>query len=288
MRASNEFSGPLPNSRFGQAGVRAVRKRCGGSSNQEDRGSDVPADATASAKRQLRGRIETASLRRWWKVHKRNYPWRSSKNPFHILCAEFMLRRTRADQVVPVYLNVTGRYSSPQDVISEPEVQTLAVLAPLGLHWRIHQFRSLCSTLVEDYDGRVPTAFQDLIQLPGVGPYVAAAVRIFAFGQSEPLIDTNILRVFSRYFGVPLPDSRRRATGTLKAVAGIVPRRNVRSFWWALLDLASGVCTHRSPAHDLCPLASTCRDALSQIDSSPRTGLSRDRRGCEMEGGRNE
>jgi len=184
---------------------------------------------------------------------------------------EFMLRRTRADQVVPVYLKVTGRYGSPQDVISEVEAQTLALLAPLGLHWRIHQFRSLCSALVESHGGRVPTAFQDLIRLPGVGPYVAAAVRTFAFGRSEPLVDTNILRVLSRYFGVGLTDSQRRAKGTLVAVSQLAPSREVPAFWWALIDLAAGVCKQRSPLHDACPLAATCQE----VAGNPRRAAAR-------------
>lgn len=176
-----------------------------------------------------------------------------------MLAAEFMLRRTKADQVVAVYRRFAKCYATPADVLADPSETTSALLAPLGLHWRIAQFRSLCGALVDRHEGTVPSSFDDLSALPGVGPYVAAAVRVFAFHEPEPLIDANVLRFLSRYFSMTVTDSSRRSRGVLDGVAALVPVDQPQNFWWALLDLTALVCTPRGPQHDICPLRAKCR-----------------------------
>lgn len=176
-----------------------------------------------------------------------------------MLAAEFMLRRTRANQVVGVYRQFAQRYATPGEVLADTPEATSALLAPLGLHWRIAQFRTLCGALVERHGGAVPSSFDDLRALPGVGAYVAAAVRVFAFHEPDALIDANVLRFLSRYFSMTVSDGSRRSRRILDQVASLVPRDRPQGFWWALLDLTALVCTPREPRHEICPLQGSCR-----------------------------
>ena len=216
--------------------------------------------ANGRAEASTAARVDTDALLAWWRGARRDFPWRNTGNAFHVLCAEFMLRRTRARQVVPVYETLIHEYPTPSAVADAPEAQIRAVLAPLGLHWRIAQFRMLCIAICTDHRGEVPSHYDELLALPGVGPYVASAVRIFAFGEPDPLIDTNVLRFISRYLGVELSDSSRRSPRVLEDVRRLVPADDPRSFWWAILDLAASVCTPTSPEHEQCPLRDSCRE----------------------------
>ena len=205
-------------------------------------------------------RVDTDALLAWWRGAGRDFPWRSTDNAFHVLCAEFMLRRTRALQVVPVYETLIREYPTASAVTDAPEARIKSILAPLGLNWRIAQFRKLCIAICADHGGDVPSHYDELLTLPGVGPYVASAVRVFAFGEPDPLIDTNVLRFISRYLGVELSDSSRRSPRVLEDVRQLVPADDPQSFWWAILDLAASVCTPTSPEHEDCPLRGSCNE----------------------------
>lgn len=209
-----------------------------------------PADPIAS--------FDVSSLLSWSADHFREYPWRHTTNPFHVLVAEFMLRRTRADQVVAVYVETIRRYPEPASVLGDSEETVARSLQALGLDWRIAQFRSLCAALVERFGGEVPEGYPDLTSLPGVGPYVASAVRVFAFNCPDAIADANVLRVVSRYCGIVLGDSTRRSARLLNALAALVPTSDPRRFWWAMIDFAADVCTARNPKHDICLLADGC------------------------------
>ena len=222
------------------------------------------ASRTQPSSARLAGGLDSRELIRWWRSDGRDYPWRHTRDPFHVLVAEFMLRRTRADQVVPVYEEFQRRCSTPQDALDQRPASLDALLAPLGLQWRISQFRTLCEELVRRHQGHVPCNKQELLDLTGVGPYIAAAVRVFAFGRGEALVDVNVLRVLSRYFGISLGDGARRSPAFLEDVQRhLVPRRARREFWWAILDLAAIKCTPSKPQHSTCPLRVACKAAAA-------------------------
>lgn len=209
----------------------------------------------------LTGRIDSRELIRWWRSNGRDFPWRHTHDPYHVLVAEFMLRRTRADQVASIYEEFWRHCSTPQGALDQAPMLLYALLAPLGLHWRIDQFRTLCEELVQRHDGLVPRNRQELLDLTGVGPYIAGAVRVFAFGCADALVDVNVLRVLSRYFGVGLRDGARRSPMLLDEVRRRVPTHQPREFWWAILDLAATNCTVSTPNHSTCPLSMTCKAA---------------------------
>src|SRR2546426_1380767 len=140
----------------------------------------------------------------WVQSNLREYPWRRERDRFRLLLSEMMLRRTRADQVVPVYECVAQRYPSAEELAVAPTEELRALLYPLGLEWRADNIVSMVREVVERYNGEVPGTKDEMMSLPGVGDYVASAVACFAKGEPTPIIDTNVVRVLGRLFGLRL------------------------------------------------------------------------------------
>jgi A/G-specific adenine glycosylase len=197
-------------------------------------------------------------LRFWDERYRRPFPWRETKNAFHILLAELMLRRTRARQVVPVFLEFTQRYPDVQTLALAPPAQVAQLLFPLGLSWRVPAFQNIAQILLECYNGEVPSDYETLLTLPGVGEYVASAVSCFASGQALPIIDTNTVRVAGRLFGLPTHAESRRSPLMRNLLQHLLDRQHPRSYNYALLDLAARICTPAHPRCGECPLLSTC------------------------------
>ena len=216
--------------------------------------------------------FRSSHLAVWGARHRRDFPWRRTNNPFHILLAEMMLRRTNAPQVIPTYLDIVRRYPDPESLATAPIQQVLETLRPLGLAWRAKNIRHMAEALTERFEGLVPSTYEELIELPGVGDYVASAVCCFAFGKPLPIIDTNTVRVAGRYFGFPTHAESRRRSPVRKTIVAITSRRNTREFNYAFLDFAALVCKANKPECPTCPLRHRC------VFGQERLGISRRKR----------
>ena len=194
----------------------------------------------------------------WFQTSARSFPWRYDSNPYHVLMAEMMLRRTQARQVVAVYHRFLEKYPDISDLERAPAEEVAAVLHPLGLEWRADNFKILASELVSRHSGKVPPDRRELMGLTGVGPYVAEAVRCFAFGEPAVIMDTNTVRVAARYFGFTYTPESRRRKQVIQAVTHLVTLQEPASSNYALLDFAATVCRAQKPDHENCPLATQC------------------------------
>jgi len=199
------------------------------------------------------------NLIKWFNKNKRNYPWRTTGNPFRILIAEMMLQRTRADQVLPVYLHFFSNYKTPFDVAITDMGRLNRILYPLGLRWRIRKFKEMCQTLVKEYGGRVPEERDEISKLPGVGDYVAGVVLSIAFNKKEWIVDSNVVRVFRRYFGISTSKEGRRDRHVIEIARTYADCRYPGRANLALLDFAALICTPRRPDHSRCPLFGSCQ-----------------------------
>lgn len=196
-------------------------------------------------------------LLKWWRDHGRKFPWRHTSNPYRILIAEILLRRTRAEQVVPVYLKLIKRYPNPKRLSrSHPRV-IYSLLRPLGLRWRAgdlvdlsRRFRSKVVIL----SGKS----HSLESLPGVGDYVRAAVECQALGMSVPMIDANTARIASRYWGIEGGELRRNRH-IISNLAELTRTHRAREVNLALIDLGAMICKPQVPRCSECPLNETCR-----------------------------
>jgi A/G-specific adenine glycosylase len=197
-------------------------------------------------------------LLNWYFVHdKRSFPWRKSKDPYKILVAELMLQRTKANQVVPAFLSFVERFPSVSALGTANLSEIQGYFSKLGLFWRAKNIARLAEKL-GDFEGKVPRNRDQLMSLPGVGDYVADAVRCFAFGEEVVIIDSNVCRILGRVFGLKPKGEARRDSTYRETANSLLPNDRHREFNWALIDHASMICTPRNPKCKICPLNSIC------------------------------
>ena len=221
-----------------------------------------------SADRDTATGVDKASLARFHEmlVEWRNegeirvFPWRESSEPFEVLVGEVLLQRTRAANVVPVYESFLERWPTSSDLATADLNDVLAMVASLGLPQRAERLIELAGRLQEL--GDVPLDPSELVELPGIGPYVAHAVPIFAAERDLPLVDWVIARVLRRFFGTS-EGRRPNADKELWCIASdLAAKGDARGLWLAVLDLADAVCTPK-PRCDVCPLRYSCVFALN-------------------------
>jgi A/G-specific adenine glycosylase len=167
--------------------------------------------------------------------------------------SEMMLRRTRAEQVVPIYKAATKRYpTAPALAAADPD-ELRALLQPLGLSWRAENIVTMAREVQEQYGGQVPSHREELMNLTGVGPYVASAVACFSSNKPVAIIDTNVVRVIGRVFGLRLDGEARRRKEMIEAVHTCLDRHQARLYNYSLLDFAAAICTAHDPRCGDCP-----------------------------------
>lgn len=169
-----------------------------------------------------------------------------------------MLRRTKADQVKAVYDRLFAEYPDVETMAEAKNEKLEQILYPLGLKWRTPAFRLVAREVKEKYQCRIPEEREELTTLPGVGEYVAGAVLSTAYGKKEWMVDSNIVRLFKRYFGIKTSKEGRRDKHVVKIARVYASGKDPRKANLALLDFAALICLPRNPKCTLCPLSSTC------------------------------
>lgn len=197
-------------------------------------------------------------LTKWFKKNERKYPWRETDDPFRFLVAELMLRRTRADQVKYVYNNFFDKFPDIDSILESGENEINEVLYPLGMKKRFPVIQSLAQELKEKYNCSVPETREELIKLPGIGDYSAGALLSIMYRRREWMVDSNIVRLFKRYFGLETSKEGRRSKHIIELAKIFVSKGDPRNNNLALLDFAAVVCKPRIPRCDNCILSKTC------------------------------
>ncbi len=199
------------------------------------------------------------ALLTWYERHARDLPWRGSRDAYVIWVSEVMLQQTRAEAVVPYFERWMQRFPTIQALAEASQEQVLAAWEGLGYYSRARHLHQTARTLIEAYDGRLPTTIESLQRLPGIGRYSAAAIAAIAFGADSLALDGNLRRVLSRLFDLEIdprsPEGERRLRS---AAADLLPHGRASDFNQALMDLGTLVCSPRRPACGDCPLSSGC------------------------------
>lgn len=197
----------------------------------------------------------------WRLKNTRDFPWRKTKNPYRILIAETLLRKTTAKQVQQIYSSFLEEYPSPQHLASADGCMLKKILRPLGLeNRRAALLKKLAQDLIKKYGGAVPKHKEELMKLPGIGRYSANAVLCLAYGEELPMVDTNVIRVVTRFFGFKSKRVRLKDDPSLWTfVESILPSSKAKDFNLGLLDFAARVCTARNPKCNECPMGDLCK-----------------------------
>lgn len=205
-------------------------------------------------------------LQRWFKKHHRQFDWRKTKDPYTILLSEVLLQRTQAPQVACHFNRILQRFPTPAALYKYPHDEVLKVLRPLGLAKRAGTLIAMAEVLSERFNGEIPADPDLLVNLPGVGRYIASATACFAFGRRIPLVDTNVVRILLRYFGVAFTRKRPHQDPQLWKLAELMlPKRNAEDYNRALIDFAALVCTARRPICQGCPMQKECHSIKNSL-----------------------
>jgi A/G-specific adenine glycosylase len=207
-------------------------------------------------------------LKAWAEQCLRDFPWRHTTEPYRIFVAEFLLQQTDAPRVVPVYHRFLERYPTIYDLAAAPVDELAEILRPLGFHFRAVHLLTSAGEIVERFEGHIPHTEGELLELHGVGRYVARSVCTNAFAQGLAVLDTNIARILQRFFGLPLSRARARNDPFLwQAAQRVAPKREVGIWNLTLIDFGAAVCTARNPKCSICPVQKRCYHARHSTDA---------------------
>ncbi len=195
----------------------------------------------------------------WFAQNKREMPWRGSANPYCIWISEVILQQTRVEQGIPYYEKFIAKIPTIQDLAAINEEELLSVWQGLGYYSRAFNLKKSAQLVVEKFGGKIPDDWQNILQLPGVGPYTAAAILSIAYGKAYPTIDGNVKRVISRYLGLDLPIDSGAAWKVIWDFLCVeICKDNPSHFNQGLMEIGSMVCTPLAPTCGACPLAGEC------------------------------
>jgi A/G-specific adenine glycosylase len=205
---------------------------------------------------ELRSRLLT-----WFDTNARDLPWReASASPWAVLVSEVMLQQTPVSRVLPVYEQWLQRWPAPSDLARASSGDAVRAWGRLGYPRRALRLHAAATAIVERHDGRVPDDYDELMALPGVGDYTAAAVASFAFGRRHVVLDTNVRRVLTRSVaGAALPPTTLTRAERYLA-ASMLPEGGRASAAWAVaaMELGAVVCSVKAPRCGDCPVAELC------------------------------
>ena len=233
-------------------------------------------------------------LGRWFEENARALPWRSPDcTPWGVLVSEVMSQQTPVARVAPVWLDWMERWPTPTDFAQAPTAEVLRAWGSLGYPRRALRLHECARTIVERHDGEVPESTDDLLALPGIGTYTAAAVQAFAFGRRSVVLDTNIRRVLTRVLGGEALPPPSLTAAEMSRAAAVVPADDASAALWAAasMELGAVVCTARAPRCDDCPVAALCAWRAAGYPADPHasrrrtqawTGTDRQARGTIM------
>ncbi len=194
-----------------------------------------------------------SALLDWFGSAGRDLPWRHTRDPWAILVSEFMLTQTQVARVIGPYEAFLSRFPTVADCAASPTGDVIAAWAGLGYNRRAVNLHRSAVRIVETHGGVVPDTLDGLLALPGVGPYIARAVLVFAHERDVGVVDTNVARVLARWEGRSFTRAEVQA-----AADQVVPARRAWAWNQALFDLGATVCVARNPRCDRCPVATWC------------------------------
>ncbi len=195
----------------------------------------------------------------WFARHKRDLPWRRTRNPYHIWLSEIMLQQTRVAAVVPYYQRFLQRFPDVQTLARAPEQEVLRLWAGLGYYSRARNLQKAARQIAAEHGGQFPRTREEALALAGIGNYTAAAILSIAYGEKLAVLDGNVARVLAR-LGAIRGDLRKagRWSNLQKAAGALLDPATPGDWNQAMMELGATVCTPRAPRCLLCPVGEFC------------------------------
>jgi A/G-specific adenine glycosylase len=199
----------------------------------------------------------------WHKTNRREFDWRKTTNPYKILVAEILLHRTDSQKVEKVYQRFIEKCPTIYHLHRMEQNQVFSMIRHIGLFYRAERLKKIADQVVNKFDGRIPDKKEELMLLHGVGQYISNAMLCFAFKKRVPIVDTNVIRVYSRVFNIKSVRTRPRTDKQLWIFAEkMLPEEKFVEYNYALLDFASAICRAKNPVCSVCKAKSICRNPV--------------------------
>lgn len=214
-------------------------------------------------------------LLQWYDVNRRVLPWRAGKgqysDPYHVWLSEIMLQQTTVPAVIPYFLKFIAKWPKVEDLAAANQEEVMAAWAGLGYYARARNLVKCAHLVAEERGGEFPSDTKELLSLPGIGPYTAAAIASIAFQTPCVVVDGNIERIAARIFAKkePLPAGKKDLhIAAARFFEGLESGQPASDFPQALMDLGAAICTPQSPKCGFCPVSSFCKALKEGIAES--------------------
>ena len=198
-------------------------------------------------------------LIRWYSYNKRALPWRETKDPYKIWVSEIILQQTRVNQGLNYYDRFIDKYPDVQSLADSSIDELLKLWQGLGYYSRARNMHYTANEIVREFKGQFPSDYSDLLKLKGIGDYTASAIASISFNQTTAVLDGNVFRVVSRFFGIS--ESTQTASGKKvfkEKLSELIPKKDPGTFNQAIMEFGALQCTPHNPDCTNCPLKTSC------------------------------
>lgn len=201
----------------------------------------------------------TKQLLKWATTIDRPMPWKGEKNPYFIWLSEIILQQTRVEQGLPYFLKFKEKYPTVFDLAKAPEDEVMKLWEGLGYYSRARNLHFTAKHIAENLEGKFPTSLEEILKLKGVGVYTAAAIASFAYDLPHAVVDGNVYRVLSRYFGIKTPiDSTEGKKEFAQLADTLLEQKSPAKYNQAIMDFGAIQCTPKLAACKNCFLKKNC------------------------------
>jgi len=195
----------------------------------------------------------------WYSINKRDLPWRETKNPYYIWLSEIILQQTQVKQGLPYYEAFVKQYPSVFDLANASEEAVLKLWQGLGYYSRARNLHATAKHIAFNLNGKFPNNYKDLLTLKGVGDYTASAISSIAFNEVAAVVDGNVYRVLSRYFGIKTPINSTTGIKEFKSLASsLIDKKQPATFNQAIMEFGARQCKPKNPDCTTCPINRGC------------------------------
>ncbi|HIE64663.1 MAG TPA: A/G-specific adenine glycosylase [Nitrospiria bacterium] len=206
-----------------------------------------------------RSRYFTRSLLSWYRHSGRSLPWRDTSDPYLIWLSEIMLQQTQVATVLPYYHSFITTFPTIQDLAAASLDDVMKRWAGLGYYARARHLHQAATEVLRKFDGRIPSRYEDIISLPGIGRSTAGAILTIAFKQRWPILDGNVRRVLCRYFLIDKdPKGKEVEVWLWDCSERLLPKKEAHVYTQAIMDLGATICTPKRPQCLICPVNKGC------------------------------
>ncbi|SNR17650.1 A/G-specific adenine glycosylase [Tenacibaculum jejuense] len=195
----------------------------------------------------------------WYLKNNRELPWRKTKNPYYIWLSEIMLQQTRVAQGLPYYLKFTEAFPTVFDLANADEEYVLKLWQGLGYYSRARNLHFTAKHIANNLDGEFPKTYKELLKLKGVGDYTASAIASICYNEPTAVVDGNVYRVLSRYYGIDTAINSTKGVKDFKELAQqVIDADRIGIYNQAIMDFGAIQCKPKSPDCTVCPLNTSC------------------------------